>query len=1058
MQIRLATAIPCLTVAFCLALVAVSVSAQTTDATLEGQVADVQGKVVPEVEVDAVNIDTNVKYPTKTNGSGIYVIPDLPPGNYRMVVRKDGFHEINKTDIVLHVQDRVEQNFTLQIGSVNESITVTADQNNIDTTDASVSTTIDRNFAENLPLNGRSFQTLILLSPGVVLDGTGANGGTFSVNGQREDTNYFTVDGVSANLGGFLSSTSSGAGLNTLNGANPDFTIAGTTQGMISVDALQEFKIQTSTYAPEFGRQPGGQVSLLTRSGTNDFHGTAFDYVRNDIFDANNWFNDHAAPQLPKGKERQNDFGGTFGGPLWKDHTFVFFSYEGLRLLQPHTQLFTIPSTELRDEAAPSLQPILNSFPIPNGTDFGNGGAEFTLNASTPTNFDSYSLRVDQLLKKRVHIFGRYSNTSSNSAIFSPGLAQETKLKSNALMLGGDMEISPSLNNEVRASYTLDHSASAYSLSSIGGGVPYSPSLLFPAPFSQASDLASLQINLPTVFAFTAIGPDLVYQRQINVLDNFSLLVRKHQLKWGLDYRRLFPIYRPAPAVANYNITSESDLAAGTISITFPEAFASPHPIYNNVSLYAQDTWKISNRFTLTYGLRWELNPPPGERNGLDRYFLNVIGLNDPATATLAPPGAPVYKTTYDNFAPRLGAAYQLGQTSGRETVVRAGLGVFYDLNSATIAAGYANGAFGNFSSVADLSFPVGPGELTIPPLPRQIIPPFFFVSGIDPNLQLPYTLEWNVALEQALGRDQTVTASYVASAGYRLLQQAVLVNVNPTFENVEALRNASSSNYESLQLQFNRRLSHGLQALASYTYGHSIDNASDEQSIVSSTSSGSGFPNPDLNRGNSNFDVRHTFRGAAIYSIPTWKANLVSRAILGGWSIDTIGLAQSGLPVDLVAGFALNGWATVRPDIVPGQPFYVANSAAPGGLQFNPAAFSGLVGDGLTPPGTIPVDVNGFATRQGTLGRNVLRGLGAWQIDFAIHRQFNFTERVNLQFRSEFFNLFNHPNFGGIDNFLGDGTFGQAVNTLNNYYGGLNSLYQIGGPRSIQFALKLTL
>jgi len=1055
-------------------------AAQTTNATLNGQVTDTSGAAIPNAKVVAVNDGTNVRYETKTNNDGIYVEPNLPPGTYHMEITKEGFKTVMQPGIELHVEDARAANYTLQVGSASETVTVQASTYMINTQDATVSTTIDRNFAENLPLNGRSFQTLLLLTPGTTIAFQGSDGGTFSVNGQRANTNNFTVDGVSANLGGFLNAFD---GTAFMNGANPNLTVAGTTQGMVTVDALQEFKIQTSTYAPEFGRQPGGQVSLLTRSGTNSFHGTAFDYLRNDIFDANTWFNDQQG--LPKGKERQNDLGGTLGGRILKDKTFFFFSYEGLRLLQPFTQVETVPSLCLRgtgtcpsgmSPAAPAFQPILNSFPIPNGTDFGNGGAQFTLDTSLPTNFDSYSVKIDHAIGKRFHIFGRYSDTTSDFQATRAGVQANLltqKLRSRTLTLGTDAVISSALNNEARLNYSVAPSTTTYSQVVFGGAKPFDTSILFPAPLAQGATFAEWALFVPGVRVITLVGPQARNsQRQINILDNVSHSIGQHQPKWGVDYRRLFPINAFQPSTVAFLVLSLSNLTAGNLSQAFDRANALAHPIYTNFSAYVQDTWRVSPRLTLTYGLRWELNPTPGERDGLDRHFLNVVGLDNPATAALAPTGAPLYKTTYNNFAPRGGIAYQLRQVPGHETVIRGGVGLFYDLNSQTFAGNLVNGVFSALGPIVrnlpgttkPLPFPVPNNVLTIPSLPVPPNPPFSELSGIDPNLKLPHTLEWNVSVEQALGPNQLFTASYVASAGHRLLQSTILANFSPTFGDIAAVRNGSSSNYQSLQLQFNRQLSHGLQVLASYTYSHSIDNASDGQAIVSSTDGTLGFPDPNMNRGNSDFDVRHLFRAAASYNIPTLRADFLSKAAFGGWSVDVIGLAQSGLPIDLQAGCALNCWTNVRPDAVPGTPLYlygtqcaaVSGSPCPDGRGFNPAAFAGLVGDGLTPPGTIPVDANGFATRQGTLGRNVMRLFGGWQMDFAVHRQFNFTERVNLQFRGEFFNFFNHPNFGAVDPLLGDGTFGLATSTSNTIYGGLNSLYQIGGPRSVQLALKL--
>ena len=1066
-----------------------SAFAQSTNASISGQITDPQGRAVPAVEVTAINTATNVTYPTKSNTSGIYSLPNLPPGEYRLDVKKDGFREINKLGYVLHVQDNLEQNFALELGSVGQSVTVTADQTNINTTDATVSTTIDRNFAENLPLNGRSFQTLILLTPGTVLamppQNGSSNGGTISINGQRSNANSFTVDGVSADLGGFVGPQAGGQ----VNGANPSFTQAGTTQGMVSVDGLQEFKIQTSTYAPEFGRQPGGQVSLLTRSGTNSMHGTAFEYLRNEVFDANNWFNDHANPSIPKGKERQNDFGGTIGGPIFKNRTFFFFSYEGLRLLQPFTQKFQVPPLAVRQAAAPVFQPVLNSWPLP---DPGGSGITYTFSESQPTDIDSFSIKLDQTLGKRTHVFGRYSDTPSSFGIFpTSNSAESFKLKSRAVTLGADISVSPNVENEVRANYSVNVSRTFISLFQAGGAKSFDTSIFAPAPLVNGRDFEGIFFNIPNDglnFQVLDLGSQgKISQRQINLIDNVSYSFGTHQLKWGVDYRRLFPIFGFQPLRALYQVSSHNDLTAGNVSFAQESAFLVAHPIYQNLSLYAQDTWRESGRLSLTYGLRWELNPPPGERNGIQP--ANLVGLNDPATATLAPPGTTLYKTTYNNFAPRVGLAYQVRQSPGRETVVRAGFGVFYDLNSETTALGFGNSDPFQANSLpfASLAFPLA--NNVFPPLhvPVPLAPPFTSVQqifGVNPNLKLPYTLQWNVSIEQAFGQNQSVTASYVASTGYSLLRTDLLAlaGINPNFPNlgpVGVVRNSSSSNYQSLQVQFNRTLSHGLQALASYTYSHCIDNASDGQADLFSTSlSGTGFLNPNIDRGNCDFDLRHAFRGGFTYNTPTWSANSFSRALLSGWSIDAIGIGQSGLPVNLIGGsyFLPSNFLflRLRPDIVSGIPLYLfgaqctaANSgiACPGGraINFTPGAVAGGCPGGLQSTGPfcpVPTDASGNPTQvQGTLGRNVLRDFGNWQIDFAIHRQFNFTERVNLQFRAELFNVFNHPNFSNIDNNVGDGpgAFGLSQSTLNSALGGLNRLYQIGGPRSIQLALKLS-
>ena len=312
-------------VALLLALSASALYAQSTDASLTGRVTDPSKARIAGAKVAAVGSGTNARYQTTTNASGEYDLPNLPPGAYRIEIEASGFKRLIDPEIVLRVQDAQNIEFTMTVGSASESVTVEGGAPLVDTESATVSTVIDRAFVEDLPLNGRSFQTLIMLTPGVVVTTTAFDDqGQFSVNGQRADANYFTVDGVSANFGvtGYFPL------VQTAGGALPALSASGGTNSLVSVDAMQEFRIQTSSFAPEFGRTPGGQISIVTRSGTNSFHGTLFEYFRNDVLDANDWFSNFN--HLPKPEERQNDFGGVFGGPVIKDKTFFFFSYEGL--------------------------------------------------------------------------------------------------------------------------------------------------------------------------------------------------------------------------------------------------------------------------------------------------------------------------------------------------------------------------------------------------------------------------------------------------------------------------------------------------------------------------------------------------------------------------------------------------------------------------------------------------------------------------------------------------------------------------------------------------------
>jgi len=362
---------------------------------------------------------------------------------------------------------------------------------------------------------------------------------------------------------------------------------------------------------------------------------------------------------------------------------------------------------------------------------------------------------------------------------------------------------------------------------------------------------------------------------------------------------------------------------------------------------------------------------------------------------------------------------------------------------------------YSSLRTLSNIVYPLSATQVAPAPFPFQngLTPPYQNFYVFDPALKLPYTWQWNLAVEQSLGRSQAVTLSYVGAAGRRLPQstQLSLNAINPSFTLVRFIRNNASSDYDALQAQFQRRLSRGLQTLVSYTWSHTLDDDSDSLTLRAAQ------------RGNAAFDVRHVFAAAATYDIPTLGTNSLTRAVLGRWSIDTNIHVQSALPVDLVATTLTNpadgSLISVRPKIIAGVPLYLYGSQYPGGRIINntvPAAAQ-VAAAGCNPTGAAKGPFcTPLAGQSGNFGRNQVRGLGAWQVDAALRRQFKLTERVNMQFRAEAFNVFNHPNFGTIQTSLSAANFGQATNMLGRQLGGLNALYQIGGPRSFQFALKL--
>jgi hypothetical protein len=1030
---------------FAFGLFANAAHAQSTNAAVGGQITDEQGRVVPGVTVVLTNLNTGVTYQPKTNGDGFYNAPNLPPGIYRANVTKDGFKSIVKGDIELHVQDVASINFQLQVGSITETVTVEAGGLVINTTDATVSTVVDRQFAENLPLNGRSFQTLIALTPGVVL--TPANtleAGQFSVNGQRADANYFTVDGVSANVGTIALIGSGQAS----GGALPGFSGLGGTNSLVSVDALEEFRVQTSTFAPEFGRTPGGQISIVTRSGTNAYHGTLFDYLRNDALDANDWFGD--ANLLPKPQERQNDFGGTFNGPIVKNKTFFFFSYEGLRLHQPQTLITTVPSLAVRQAAPAPVQLLMNAFPIPNGPELTDGFAQFASSYSDPAKLDAVSLRVDHRFKESITVFGRYNyapsevtqrasaNGAASSVLSDPSTAE---FNTQTLTFGLTLALSKVINNEVRANYSKQTASLLFKPDTFGGAKPPGASALLPSFVSPANATFFVDFG-PTQWG---VGGASVKneQRQFNLVDNISITSGKHQLRFGLDFRRLPSTSAPNAYEEVVGFTSPADAVSGTTQFAVIFAAQRANLVSSNISVYAQDTWKTTPRLAVTYGLRWDVNPALHGQDGTQ--VLAAQGVTNPATLSLAPPGTPLYHTTYLNLAPRIGVAYQLAQNSGRETVLRAGFGIFYDLGVGSLGGLAGTFPFTALKVFLGVPYPLTPAMATPPPFTTGPVVTGNLLAA-DPNLQLPRTYQWNVAVERSLGTNQTVSATYVGAAGRRLLLQHALVQPNPNIQGALLTTNGGTSDYDALQLQYQRRLSRGLQALASYSWSHSIDTASNDSSSLGPVSSNG-------DRGPSDFDIRHSFTSALNYDIPRPNLGIIGRAVFRDWSTDAFFLVRTAVPVDLAASTASfpTTNASVRPDLVPGEPLYLFDSSFAGGKRFNPAAFT-----------TPPTDANGFALRQGDVSRNLLRGFGAWQLDLALRRSFPLGDKVNLQFRAELFNLFNHPNFASPVSDIGNPLFGQSIQMLGRSLGsggsagGLNPLYQIGGPRSVQLALKL--
>ena len=1045
--------------------------AQSSNAALTGIVDDPSKAAIPGVSITAINTETGEKKQTLTNSSGQYVLPALLPGSYRIEVDKQGFQGIIEGGLILHVQDVVQMNFHMAIGSSSETVTVNGGGININTSDATVGTVIDRQFVEQMPLNGRSFQPLILLSPGVVTnspqDNAGApannNQGQYSVNGTRTNASNFTVDGASASNAPTYNSTAGSSGMMA------SATALGTTQALLSVDALEEFRIATSTYSAEYGRQPGAQVSFRSRSGSNEYHGTAYDYLRNSVFDANNWFNTYSTTPIPTPSERQNDFGGTLGGPLTiprlysgKDHAFFFFSYEGLRLTEPQAASVTyVPSNgtyntgtytnplykNLRANAPAALQPLLNAYPLPNCSttqnpqcvDYGLGGSPFIYSPTAGGIINSINARVDYQLLPSMRIFARYNDTLATSSNISALYTAKTSTRNRIFLLGADNAFRANIANELRLQYSPAAFQTVDVPGQVGGAAPINFYAVQGLPPVGGETETVLSLPSSTYFIQQSYGS---LQFQPNTIDTVTWSHGKHIFKAGADYRQTTAYYgygnlNRGPRTV-YTFTNAASILNNRAAITAAN-FLRTDPTMKNLGLFVQDEWHLLPRLSLSVGLRWDLYPPPSV-SGAPTYTYTG-NINDPSSLGLSSANAPLYKTTYTNFAPRLGVAVVIHNQPGHELVFRGGGGLFYDGISLNQTFGFGTNLGGARQVNYTQAFPLTSSQILVP---VTVAPPYTFQWYPDNRLALPYNIQWSGTLEQALGDKQSLSIGYVASLGRKLstIKEYTVSTLNPLFLSFYLYENGPGSNYNSLQVKYQRQMAHGLQALASYTWSHAIDWASADNAPSAA------FP---LQRGNADFDVRNNFTAALVYNLPTQYQNKFEKALFGYWNANAYVVARSAFPyepvgpaiIDPVTGYQISGELNYN-----GKQPYVYKAGIPGGRQIDPTIFS------IT---SSPLGV-------GNAPRNFLRGFGEAQANLAIQRSLPLYERSQLQFRAEAFNIANNPTFGSVNATCGVTTpgatcnnvlMGQATNTLSNALGGTSTLYQQGGPRSLQFMLK---
>ncbi len=958
---------------------------------LYGRVADTSEGGISGASVTVVNQDTGFRRTTTTQTGGIYAVAALRPGPYKITVRKDGFRIVVRMDVPVE-GPITRADFTLPVGSVEETITVYGNSPALERPDASTATFLDRGDIERLPLNGRGLLTLFEFTPGAnVTPATRGEAGQFSATGQRANTNYFTVDGVSANTG----VTAGGLPAQSTGGALPALSSFGSFDSVIALDAIQDLRVTSSTSAAEFGRLAGANVAVNSRSGTNELHGALTYRTRNELLNANDWFANQAGyGPLPL---RVHDLAGSAGGPVSRNHTFFFLSYERMSLRQPYVWRQPVPSSSLRDSAATWARPVLQLFPEPSEGNLSNGVGAWIGRTVRPAGLHAGSARIDQAIGSRISVFGRYSDSPSDNE-FGRLAVNRLDLRVRSLTLG--------LNARPGAGWALDTRANESQANA--DSVWHAGCALEP--------MATVFLNAPTPcdyfvrFSISGVAQlvsgreGIRRQRQFQFVQSASWRRGPNTATLGLDHRRITAIrrdYSGALGVIADNIADLDDKRNLWIATSLPQRASTE---VNETSLWVEDVWQPWRWLTLTAGVRWEFSPAPVA--AVNFWVPSTNNLSELQTHKLWP-------DVYDNFAPRLGLALRLARDGS--TVLRLGGGLYYD-SSLSIATDALNGGPLSITNFSSARFAPFPAQLSY---------------GFWPDLRLPWVKQWNFSLEHAFTANDTASIAYVGSAGRHLIRREVQTASTTGTTWVALTSNHGDSDYHALQLQYRRRMSRHLEGLMSYAWSHSIDNDSSDSYLVWG---GSG----PIDRGSSDFDVRHSFSGALTYE--------AARA-LGGWALDGVFRARSGFPITVQESEEFIGIALTnafRPDWVYGQPLWIPDGGAPGGRRLNAAAFSSA------PQAT-----------QGTLGRNVISGFGMWQLDLAVRREFRWTERRRIQLRIEAFNLLNHTNFADPTPYRNSAVFGQSTSMLNLMLGsgspgsGLAPILQAGGPRSLQGSLR---
>jgi hypothetical protein len=1065
-----------------LLLINTSAWAQSFRGSIRGTVTDPSGSVIAGAKVSAKSTGTGLQRKATTGADGGYVLAELPAGEYTVTTEAAGLSP-SAQNVQVNVGLDTTANFDLtKVEKRTEQLTVTAEAPVIETTRDVLGQVVERQLVNELPLNGRDFGKLVALTPGTTVDPSGVAGteggfGQFNINGNRDRSNNYTLDGTDNNDPFFNNSALNQTG------------IGGAPASLLPIDAIQEFNLQ-SQFGAEYGRNSGSIVNIVTRSGTNHIHGSAFEFFRNSGLDARNYFNTESR----KSVFQNNNFGFSLGGPIAKDKTFFFGAYEGQQERVGSDFLLQVPTIgEIAHARAialgldgvvnPGLDAVLAFYPqstvnsIPGVVQDKNDGNNFILKLD-------HNLSNNELLTGRYALAQSYQvfpfgspggyGTGSRLAAFAQTSPARVQVLSASLL----STLSSTRINEVRFGYSRYRT----SFSSLNASWD---------PVAHGLNFGTGKLGLPE-FDFTgienlgAIGYSVPRGRtsgSYQILDNFTWLKGKHTLKFGGEFRRAVidnfndnlergiyqftagvcnlgdnpcylsdgvtpnPNYDPiVDALADFYTGGAFDTSSCCSSVSVDTGNTQRTTYNNGLSFFAQDDYRLAPVFTLNAGLRWEYFGPLSEKN-------NLLS-NYAPDGTLAMVGTHglngLYERDLRDFGPRLGFAWNVL----KNTVLRGGYGIFYDyvpqdllIANFTTSAGVATNPIGS-QAVLPMIFNSAAfnGTDTIDSIMTANTTPPYSIFGTPHKFHSPYTQNFNLNVQQKLAENTSVEVGYVGSKGTKLVRltdanepDATDTRPNPKFGAIDLLTPISSSTYHALQATLRIQNNHRVSGFASYNWSKSLDDASDGIDFAPAVAFPQDPGNLKAEHGPSSFDTRQRFTAAINYDLPAWHA-------LGkfgsGWQLNWVASLQSGRPIPIVTAIDTTGryYYNQRPDVVPGVDPIVHNwSPATGYLNLN--AFSqpafGSFGD---------------------LGRNSIYGPGYKNLDFSFTKNTHVTERLALQLRAEFFNILNHPNFAQPTHTLvfGSQPSGGAL-TQTPDVAQTNPGLGGGGPRVLQLALKVT-